>query len=145
VFDFKHLCLISDVINMSVLMYCVLLFLMAQKQAINNWYVWMFVVCRNFLLKGWEEKVLIETKTIGFMYHLLPKSTICIPFCNYYCCCCFLFCLFLPDTLTTKIPLTFTVTSQSHTRPITFQTVQLFAIQLSLNLAPVTNPKKTKF
>jgi len=32
----------------------------------------------------------------------------------------FLFCLFLQVTQTTKLPLTFTVTIQSHTRPITF-------------------------
>ena len=32
----------------------------------------------------------------------------------------FFFCLFLQVTLTTKIPHTFTVTNQSHTRPITF-------------------------
>jgi hypothetical protein len=61
-FCWKHLCLISDKINMSVLIYC-FLFFHYQKQAINNWHVWLFAVCRSCRHKDREENnVLIETK-----------------------------------------------------------------------------------
>ena len=153
-FCWKHLCLMSHVLNTSLVIYCVLFFLLRKNQTL------IIDTCDRLLCVEIADiktgrKASQRTSSMCFIFRLLIGSVLiqtkynthflssfivvnnflplyfcyCYFYCyyccrSYYCSCCLIICfpfslLFLQVTLTTKVPLNFTVTIQSHTRPLT--------------------------
>ena len=143
-FSWKRLCLMSHILKMSSVINCMVYFFCFKSNTLTTdtcaWLVCVEIAvikaARKCVAKS-KYNVLLSRLFIGivlievtdyrhfFSYVICVKNFHSFNYCYfncYYCCCyccCFVLCFpLMCVTLTTRLPLTFTVTIQPHSRPI---------------------------